>query len=122
MKCNAQFSLEACRSMLAMCDRNRNGKIDYSEFREMWRQAMVFKATFNDISKKPDSDNGLTEEELDSALQKLGYEVNPKIITTTFKRYANKSGKVVNVDDYVQICCRIKSLYGKVFSTLYGKV
>ena len=55
------FSLEACRSMVAMVDRDRNGKLDYDEFRIMWTTVMQYKANFKAYDKDGSGDMSATE-------------------------------------------------------------
>ena len=55
------FSLEACRSMVAMVDRDRNGKLDYEEFRTMWTTVMRYKANFAQYDKDKSGDMSATE-------------------------------------------------------------
>lgn len=55
------FSLEACRSMVAMVDRDRNGKLDYDEFRTMWTTVMQYKANFKAYDKDGSGDMSAVE-------------------------------------------------------------
>ena len=55
------FSLEACRSMVAMVDRDRNGKLDYEEFRLMWTTVMQYKSNFKAYDKDGSGDMNAIE-------------------------------------------------------------
>jgi len=55
------FSLEACRSMVAMVDRDRNGKLDYEEFRSMWTTVMQYKSNFKTFDKDGSGDMNAVE-------------------------------------------------------------
>ena len=55
------FSLEACRSMVAMVDRDRNGKLDYDEFRTMWTTVMTYKSNFKQYDKDGSGDMSAIE-------------------------------------------------------------
>lgn len=55
------FSLEACRSMVAMVDRDRNGKLDYDEFRTMWTTVMQYKSNFKNYDKDGSGDMSAIE-------------------------------------------------------------
>lgn len=55
------FSLEACRSMVAMVDRDRNGKLDYDEFRTMWTTVMQYKGNFKAYDKDGSGDMNAIE-------------------------------------------------------------
>jgi len=107
------FSLEACRSMVAMVDRDRNGKLDYDEFRTMWTTVMRYKANFAQYDKDKSGDMSATE--LRDALAKLGFKLSTPVLSSLTLRYANKKGQV-NIDDYLQICCRVKSSFESYLS------
>jgi len=107
------FSLEACRSMVAMVDRDRNGKLDYDEFRTMWTTVMRYKANFAQYDKDQSGDMSATE--LRDALAKLGFKLSTPVLSSLTLRYANKKGQV-NIDDYLQICCRVKSSFESYLS------
>lgn len=112
------FSLEACRSMLSMVDNgSRNGKLDYEEFRELWRIVMEWKRAFNQYDK--DNSDDMSASEIRDALCKLGMKLSTPALSSIALRYANKNGNV-NMDDFVQICCRIVSSYGS-YTSMAGK-
>lgn len=115
-----EFSLEACRSMVAMEDRDRNGKLDYEEFRSVWTAVMRYKNSFSEYDK--DKSGDMSAVELRGALAKLGFKLSTPVLSSLALRYANKKGNV-SLDDYIQICCRVKSSFesylgyqGKSFS------
>jgi len=115
-----EFSLEACRSMLSMEDRDRNGKLDYDEFRDLWRTIMAWKTNFKEFDT--DGSGDFSSIELREALSKLGFKLSTAPLSSIVLRYAQKNGNV-SLDDYIQICCRVKSTFeaycdyqGKQFS------
>jgi len=108
-----EFSLEACRSMLSMVDRDRNGKLDYEEFRTLWRTVMEWKGNFNLFDK--DNSGDMCAIELREALAKLGFKLSTPALSSIALRYANKVGNV-SMDDYIQICCRVKSTFESYLS------
>ena len=112
-----ECSLEACRSMLSMVDRDRNGKLDFPEFRELWRTVMEWKVNFNnyDVDKSGD----MNAIELRDALAKLGFKLSTPALSSIALRYANKSGHV-SLDDFIQICCRVKSTF-EAYLSYQGK-
>lgn len=108
------FSLEACRSMLSMVDQDvRNGKLDFEEFRELWRTMTDWKNTFNEFDRDGSDDMSATE--LRVALCKLGFKLSTCALSSVSLRYANKQGRV-SMDDFIQICCRVLSTYESFLS------
>ena len=110
-----KISLEACRSMLSMADGDRSGKLDYNEFRGLWKTILLWKDTFKTYDKA--SRGKMKAIELQDALSKLGFNITTTALSAIIVRYANKRG-VVTLDDYIQICCTIKSCFGTKFSSL----
>lgn len=108
-----KVSLELCRSMLAMTDRDRNGKLDYEEFREMWQTIMKWKGVFGQYDA--DKSGDMNAIELRGALSKLGFRLSTPALSSIALRYANKKGKVA-IDDFLQICCRVKSTFESYLS------
>lgn len=107
-----QCSLEACRSMVAMVDRDRSGRLNFEEFRELWTTVLQWKNAF----KQADDGSGdMTCNELRSALAKLGFKLSTPALSSICLRYANKRGNV-SLDDFIQICCRVKSTFESYLS------
>jgi Ca2+-binding EF-hand superfamily protein len=106
--------------MVAMTDRDRNGRMDYDEFRNCWRNVMEWKNNFKEYDK--DNSGDMTTIELRTALAKLGFKLSTPALSSIALRYANKAGNV-SLDDFIQVCCRVKSTFesylayqGKSFS------
>lgn len=115
-----ELSLEACRSMVAMVDVDRSGRLEYPEFRELWTTIMEWKNNFKTYDK--DGSGDMNAIELRGALAKLGFKLSTPVLSSLTLRYANRKGNI-NFDDFLQICCRIKSTFesylgyqGKSFS------
>jgi len=108
-----ECSLEACRSMVAKVDRDRNGKLDYDEFRELWQTVLGWKKHF--LNYDQDQSGDMCAIELRDALAKLGFKLGTPVLSSLVLRYANKTGKV-NMDDFIQICCRITSTFESYLS------
>ncbi|XP_064628930.1 calpain-B-like [Lineus longissimus] len=106
-------SLEACRSLVASVDRDRNGKLVYEEFREMWQEVMKWKTIFSDYDK--DNSGDMNAVEMRGALSKLGFRLSTPALSSVVLRYANKKGRV-SLDDYIQICARVKSAFESYLS------
>ena len=99
--------------MVAKVDRDRNGKMDYGEFRELWQTVLQWKAHFTNYDK--DKSGDMSAIELRDALAKLGFKLGTPALSSLVLRYANKEGRV-NMDDFIQICCRISSTFESYLS------
>lgn len=98
------FSLEACRSMIAMFDRDKTGALGYSEFRGLWAILGMWKETFHAYDKDNSGDMNLYE--LRDALTHLGYQLSNNALSSIILRYHNKKG-TIPFDIFIQILVRV---------------
>ncbi|XP_015749307.1 PREDICTED: calpain-B-like [Acropora digitifera] len=98
------FSLEACRSMIAMFDKDKTGALGYSEFRGLWTILGMWKETFHVYDKDKSGDMNLYE--LRDALTHLGYQLSNNALSSIILRYHNKKG-TVPFDIFIQILVRV---------------
>ena len=80
--------------MVAKVDRDRNGKLDYNEFRELWQSVLEWKQHFLTYDK--DQSGDMSAIELRDALAKLGFKLGTPALSSLVLRYANKEGRVSN--------------------------
>uniref|UniRef100_A0A8D0EEF1 Grancalcin n=1 Tax=Salvator merianae TaxID=96440 RepID=A0A8D0EEF1_SALMN len=100
------FSLETCRIMISMLDRNDTGKMGYNEFKELWAALSAWKQNFMMI----DQDRSGTVElhELTQVIVAMGYRLSPQTLIAIVKRYS-KNGRII-FDDYVACCVKLRAL------------
>ncbi|XP_072028669.1 sorcin-like isoform X2 [Amphiura filiformis] len=100
------FSLETCRIMIAMLDRDRSGSMGFPEFKELWAALNSWKQTF----MRFDADHSGTVEphELHQAVASFGYNLSPGALTVLVKRY-EKGGRIA-FDDFVACVVRLRAL------------
>ncbi|XP_030064568.1 grancalcin isoform X2 [Microcaecilia unicolor] len=100
------FSLETCRIMIAMLDRDHTGKMGFNEFKELWAALSAWKQNF--IMFDQDRSGTVEPHELNQAISSMGYRLSPQTLNTIVKRYS-KSGKII-FDDYVACCVKLRAL------------
>ncbi|KAJ7371939.1 hypothetical protein OS493_022037 [Desmophyllum pertusum] len=100
------FSLETCRIMITMLDRDYSGKMGFAEFKELWQALNQWKTSFMQF----DTDRSGTMEahELHVALSAFGYRLSPNALNIVVKRYST-NGRVT-FDDFVSCCVRLRAL------------
>ncbi|XP_005290414.1 grancalcin isoform X2 [Trachemys scripta elegans] len=100
------FSLETCRIMISLMDRDYTGKMGFNEFKELWAALNAWKQNFMMI----DQDRSGTVElhELGQVIAAMGYRLSPQTLTAIVKRYS-KNGKIF-FDDYVACCVKLRAL------------
>uniref|UniRef100_A0AAY4ESV7 EF-hand domain-containing protein n=1 Tax=Denticeps clupeoides TaxID=299321 RepID=A0AAY4ESV7_9TELE len=100
------FSLETCRIMIAMLDRDMTGKMGFNEFKELFAVLNGWKQNFMMF----DQDRSGTVEplEMSQAISSMGYRISPQALSCILKRYS-KGGRIY-FDDYVACCVKLKAL------------
>ncbi|XP_065053247.1 sorcin-like isoform X2 [Rhopilema esculentum] len=98
------FSLETCRIMISMLDRDYSGKMGFNEFKELWTCLNQWRGTFYQY----DSDRSGTVEphELHRAIQSWGYNLSPQALNITVKRYSTDSR--ISFDNFIAIAVRLR--------------
>ncbi|XP_029023225.1 grancalcin isoform X2 [Betta splendens] len=102
----APFSLDTCRIMIAMLDRDFTGKMGFSEFKELFTALNGWKQNFMMFDQ--DRSGTVEPHEMNQALNTMGYRVSPQSLNAIIKRY-NKGGRIY-FDDYVACCVKLRTL------------
>ncbi|XP_018878145.1 grancalcin isoform X1 [Gorilla gorilla gorilla] len=100
------FSLETCRIMIAMLDRDYTGKMGFNAFKELWAALNAWKENFMTVDQ--DGSGTVEHHELRQAIGLMGYRLSPQTLTTIVKRYS-KNGRIF-FDDYVACCVKLRAL------------
>ncbi|XP_072539822.1 grancalcin [Salminus brasiliensis] len=100
------FSLETCRIMIAMLDRDYSGKMGFAEFKELFTALNGWKQNFMMV----DRDNSGTVEphELSQSISNLGYRLSPQALGCIISRFS-RGGKIY-FDDYVACCVKLRAV------------
>ncbi|XP_043930708.1 grancalcin [Protopterus annectens] len=100
------FSLETCRIMIGMLDRDFSGKMGFNEFKELWAALSGWKQNFMTFDR--DCSGTVEPHELSQAISSMGYRLSPQSLNVIIKRYS-KNGRIY-FDDYVACCVKLRSL------------
>ncbi|XP_035160567.2 grancalcin isoform X2 [Callithrix jacchus] len=100
------FSLETCRIMIAMLDRDYTGKMGFNEFKELWAALNAWKQNFMTVDQ--DRSGTIEHHELSEAIALMGYRLSPQTLTVIVQRYS-KNGRIF-FDDYVACCVKLRAL------------
>ncbi|CAH8490324.1 unnamed protein product [Schistosoma turkestanicum] len=102
------FSLESCRSMIAMMDVDRSGMLSFPEFRKLWDLLRVWKSAFKQFDT--DKSGSMNSIELRNALKHVGFSINNATFSTLVLRFSRRDGSVP-FDSYVICCARLHILF-----------
>ncbi|CAG0880476.1 unnamed protein product [Darwinula stevensoni] len=102
------FSKEVCRSMVAMMDVDRSGKLGLEEFKLLWKDIRTWKTAFKLYDR--DGSGCLNTFELRLALNSAGYHLNSHILNVLVLRYGNKTG-TMTFDEFVMCAVKLKTMF-----------
>ncbi|XP_060905503.1 sorcin [Labrus mixtus] len=100
------FSLETCRLMISMLDRDMSGTMGFHEFKELSNVLNGWKATF--MSYDRDRSGTVEGPELQHALTAMGFNLSPQAMNIIMKR--NSTNGRIGFDDFITCCIRVRAL------------
>ncbi|MED6239527.1 Calpain-3, partial [Ataeniobius toweri] len=104
------FSLETCRSMIALMDTDGSGKLNFQEFKHLWKKIKAWQLIF----KRYDEDKScsISSFEMRNAVSDAGFHLNKQLYDIIAMRYADEH---LNIDFDSYICCfvRLEGMFSK---------
>ncbi|XP_070584010.1 calpain-14-like [Erythrolamprus reginae] len=91
-----RFSLDACRSILALLDLNSTGTLSIQEFRFLWRKLLLYQEVFQ--RKDTHQLGTLDQLELCVAMQETGISLSNELCKLFAIRYGNPGRQITFVD------------------------
>ncbi|XP_075679746.1 calpain-9-like isoform X1 [Dermatophagoides pteronyssinus] len=104
------FSVESCRSMIALMDTDASGKLGFDEFVILWRHLR----NWSEIFKKFDTENNMAinSGQLKAAFREVGINVNRVVLRLLVNRYCHRPKEANRIEDEIYfndfICCALK--------------
>nr|XP_033812444.1 calpain small subunit 1 isoform X2 [Geotrypetes seraphini] len=102
------FSIESCRSMVAVMDSDSTGKLGFEEFKYLWNNIKKWQA----IYKRFDTDRSgtISGNELPGAFQAAGFQLNGQLYQMIFRRYSDESGSM-DFDNFISCLVRLDAMF-----------
>ncbi|XP_036437915.1 calpain-3b [Colossoma macropomum] len=97
------FSLDSCRSMIALMDTDGTGRLNLEEFKHLWNKIQQWKVIFTRYDK--DKSSTISSFEMRSAVADAGFQLNPQLHDIIAMRYASEH-LYLDFDSY--ICCLVR--------------
>uniref|UniRef100_A0ABI7ZXS7 Calpain-1 catalytic subunit n=1 Tax=Felis catus TaxID=9685 RepID=A0ABI7ZXS7_FELCA len=108
------FSLESCRSMVNLMDRDGNGKLGLVEFNILWNRIRNYLAIFRKFDL--DKSGSMSAYEMRMAIESAGFKLNKKLYELIITRYSEPD-LAVDFDNFVCCLVRLETMF-RFFKTL----
>lgn len=102
------FTIESCKSMVALNDDDQNGKLGFEEFKDLWWELIQWTQVF----RRFDTDNSGTfsSPELRMAIGNMGHHISSRTFDAITVYYADKQGQI-NYDAFIGCVMKLKSMF-----------
>ncbi|CAL8110373.1 unnamed protein product [Orchesella dallaii] len=101
------FSKDICRSMVAMMDADRSGKLGFAEFKVLWQSVKDWRDVFFRFDE--DKSGALNAGELRNALNSAGFRVNNRVLHSLVMRYGCRDNSLA-FDDFLNCAIKLKAM------------
>ncbi|XP_068601366.1 calpain small subunit 1b [Brachionichthys hirsutus] len=108
------FSIESCRSMVAVMDSDSTGKLGFHEFKYLWENIKRWQG----IYLRHDADNSgvICARELPGAFKDAGFPLNDQLYKMIIRRYSDEHSDM-DFDNFVGCLVRLDAMC-RAFKTL----
>lgn len=100
------FSDTACKLMIGMFDKEKNGTIDLVEFQALYNYINAWLGVFRGFDH--DNSGSIQETELNAALTQMGYRLSPDFISFLIKKSDLSGHQSITVDQFIVLCVQIQ--------------
>nr|XP_060474800.1 calpain-3 isoform X3 [Panthera onca] len=97
------FTLESCRSMIALMDTDGSGRLNLHEFHHLWKKIKAWQKIFKHYDT--DQSGTINSYEMRNAVNDAGFHLNSQLYDIITMRYADKH---MNIDFDSFICCFVR--------------
>ncbi|XP_072565531.1 calpain-2 catalytic subunit-like isoform X1 [Paramormyrops kingsleyae] len=102
------ITLETCRSIVNLLDKDGNGKLSLTEFHVLWMKIQQYQKIFR--SADADNSGAMNSHEMREALSQAGFQVNNAVLQVIVSRYANSESSV-DFDSFLSALIRVEMLF-----------
>ncbi|XP_032446196.1 calpain small subunit 1-like isoform X2 [Xiphophorus hellerii] len=108
------FSIESCRSMVAVLDSDSTGKLGFHEFKYLWNNIKKWQNIY--LSHDKDRSGTIGSRELPHAFQAAGFPLNDQLYKLIIRRYSDENGDM-DFDNFIGCLVRLDAMC-RAFKTL----
>ncbi|XP_014473023.1 PREDICTED: peflin isoform X2 [Dinoponera quadriceps] len=100
------FSDTACKLMIGMFDKEKNGTINVSEFQALFNYVNAWLGVFRGFDH--DNSGSIQENELSAALTQMGYRLSAEFIQFLIKKSDLQGHRSITIDQFIVLCVQIQ--------------
>ncbi|KAG9265108.1 calpain small subunit 1-like isoform X2 [Astyanax mexicanus] len=108
------FTIESCRSMVAVMDGDSSGKLGFHEFKYLWNNIKKWQGVYK--SHDADRSGTIGADELPAAFRAAGFPLNDQLFKMIIRRYSDESGNM-DFDNFIGCLVRLDAMC-RAFKTL----
>jgi len=98
----SSFSFNACMLMIELFDDNKNGQIDFPEFKELWSYLGEYRRRFN--SADTDKSGEIDVTELSAAVElTFGIKLSDKFLKQMLRKINSSDEQRIKLDNFIRI-------------------
>ncbi|XP_020320610.1 calpain small subunit 1-like [Oncorhynchus kisutch] len=109
------FSIESCRSMVAVMDSDSTGKLGFHEFKHLWNNIKKWQGVYKTYDT--DGSGVIGADELPNAFRVAGFRLNDQLFQMIIRRYSEENGDL-DFDNYIGCLVRRLDAMCRAFNTL----
>uniref|UniRef100_A0A3Q3ACW2 Calpain-2 catalytic subunit n=1 Tax=Kryptolebias marmoratus TaxID=37003 RepID=A0A3Q3ACW2_KRYMA len=104
------FSLETCRNMVNLLDKDGSGKLGLVEFKVLWTKIENFLTIYR--NRDQDNSGTMSSAEMRTAVEEAGFSLNSPLHQVLVARYS-ESNLIIDFDNFVGCLVRLETMFGK---------
>ncbi|XP_059186396.1 calpain small subunit 1b [Centropristis striata] len=108
------FSIESCRSMVAVMDSDSTGKLGFHEFKYLWNNIKRWQGSY--LKYDADGSGTICADELPKAFKAAGFPLNDQLYKLIVRRYSDEHGSM-DFDNFIGCLVRLDAMC-RAFKTL----
>uniref|UniRef100_A0A671NMY4 Calpain small subunit 1-like n=1 Tax=Sinocyclocheilus anshuiensis TaxID=1608454 RepID=A0A671NMY4_9TELE len=101
------FTIESCRSMVAVMDSDSTGKLGFEEFKYLWNNIKRWQGIYKNFDA--DRSGVIGSDELPGAFKAAGFPLNEQLFQLIVRRYSDEKGNM-DFDNYIGCLVRLDAM------------